>query len=448
MAESYVRSERVVTVDDVRPACLELDRGRIVRVRAHADVPQGAPVTDLGSLVLMAGLVDSHVHVNEPGRTEWEGFATATRAAAAGGVTTLIDMPLNSIPATTSVDALLRKAEALHGKGFVDVGLWGGVVPGNTHELKAMVREGALGFKCFMVDSGVDEFRWVDREDLLSAMKELAGGRAPLLVHAELGGPLEEARAALEREPLRDVKQYWRYVRSRPRSAEDQAIALLVDLCRTTRARTHVVHLSSATALDLVRTARDEALPFSAETTPHYLRLFAEAVPDGRTEFKCAPPIREKENREALWKGLAEDTVSMVVTDHSPCTPELKRFDTGDFDAAWGGIASLQLGLPIVWTEARARGVSLNQLARWMCEAPAALAGLEGRKGRVVAGADADLVAWDPEAEFTVTATSLLHRHPITPYLGERLRGVVHATWVRGVRVDGVQRPHGTWLRT
>jgi allantoinase len=451
MTELFVRSSRVVVDGEVRPACVHVEAGRIVKVTAPADVPAGAPVHDVGERVVMAGVVDSHVHVNEPGRTEWEGFHTATRSAAAGGVTTLVDMPLNSIPATTSVEALLTKAEALHGRGFIDVGLWGGVVPGNDRELTAMVREGALGFKCFMVDSGVAEFAHVGQAELERAMTVLATTRAPLLVHAEVPGPLDEAKKLLDAEPIHDLKSYWRYVRSRPKAAEDQAIAQLVALCGRTRARTHVVHLSSATALESIARARDAGLPFSAETTPHYLRLAAEEIPDGRTEFKCAPPIRERANREALWAGLRQGTLSMVVTDHSPCTPELKKFELGDFEGAWGGIASLQFGLPIVWTEARARGVSVPQLSTWLSQAPAELAGLAGRKGAIAVGRDADLVVWDPEASFTVTKERILHRHPVTPYLGQSLFGVVHETYLRGVRVFGAgqvaERPMGTWLR-
>jgi allantoinase len=451
MSEWIIRSARVVVDGRLEPASVHVHHGRIARVAAFDDVPVGAPVHEAGNLVVMAGVVDSHVHVNEPGRTEWEGFHTATRAAAAGGVTTLVDMPLNSIPATTSVPALLTKAEALHGRGFVDVGLWGGAVPGNANALPEMVRAGALGFKCFMVDSGVDEFPHVNREQLELAMQTLSALPVPLLVHAELPGPLEAAKAALDAEPLRDVKQYWRYVRSRPPAAEDEAIALLIELCTKTRARTHVVHLSSAQSLDQLRRAREAGLPFSAETTPHYLRLFAESIPDGHTEFKCAPPIREQANREALWRGLHEGTLAMVVTDHSPCTPELKRRELGDFEGAWGGIASLQFGLPIVWTEARARGVGLPQLSRWLSAEPAALAGLR-TKGVLAAGRDADLVVWDPEASFEVRREQILHRHAITPYLGQTLFGAVKETYLRGQRVFGdgqvAERPMGSWLHS
>lgn len=451
MKTHFIRSHRVLTPSGIRSACLHVTGEKLDRVTEWADVPQGAPVHDVGAQVIMAGIVDTHVHVNEPGRTEWEGFDTATRAAAAGGVTTIIDMPLNSIPVTTSVAALLTKAAALENHGFVDVGLWGGVVPGNASQLEAMVREGALGFKCFMVDSGVDEFGWVNREQLDEAMTVLSRARAPLLVHAELEGPLNEAKKRLEAEPVHDLKSYQRYLHSRPKAAEDQAISLLVELCAKTRARTHVVHLSSADSLDTIRRARDAGLPFTAETTPHYLRLAAEEIPDGRTEYKCAPPIREKANREALWHGLDDGTLSMIVTDHSPCTPELKRMLAGDFEHAWGGISSLQLGLPVVWTEARARGVALSQLSVWLSAAPARLAGLHKRKGVLAEGADADFVVWDPDSTFTVTPELLRFRHKVTPYLGQKLYGVVHETWLRGQRIFGnegtADRPCGRWLK-
>ena len=430
-AELVVRSRRVVTGGAVRPAAVHVTQGVIARVTDFDDVPPGVPLVDAGTDVLMPGLVDSHVHINEPGRTEWEGFATATRAAAAGGVTTLVDMPLNSIPPTTTVEAFARKREAAAGKCWVDVGFWGGAVPGNAGELRRLVDAGVHGFKCFMVDSGVPEFGWVGESDLRTAMRTIADTGAVLLAHAELPGPIEAAHAATLG---LDPRLYATYVRSRPREAEDLAVGLLVDLCRETRARVHVVHLSSSGALDLLRRARDEGLPLTAETTPHYLRFAAEEIPDGATPYKCAPPIRERENREKLWTALGERLVSMVVSDHSPCTPELKKLEAGDFEAAWGGIASLQLGLPVIWSDARRRGHGLADLAEWMCAAPARLAQL-GRKGSIAVGMDADLVIWDPDAEVTIAPAMIEHRHKVTPYAGESLQGAVRATYVRGRRV-------------
>ena len=441
-----LRSQRVVTGGEVRPASIHVEGGRIARIGAFEDAP--GPVEDLGNQVLMAGVVDAHVHVNEPGRTAWEGFDTATRSAAAGGVTTLVDMPLNSIPATTSLAGLDAKLAALDGKCSIDVGLWGGAIPGNAGDLGALVDAGVLGFKCFLVDSGVPEFPPLAEDDLGRAMQVLAGCNVPLLVHAELQGPLDAALKSLPPPDRTNVRSYLRYLRSRPPEAEDQAIALLVKLLGHTRARTHVVHLSSAGGVELVRRAKEQGLPLSAETTPHYLRLEAEAVPDGATAFKCAPPIREHENRERLWKGLTDGVIDFVVTDHSPCTPELKKLDLGDFETAWGGIASLQLGLAVVWTEARARGVSLPTLATWLCEGPARLAGLT-RKGHLREGGDADVIAWDPDASFTVQKERLLHRHHVTPYEGQTLFGAVSATYLRGTRIfDGlsVTSHHGRFI--
>ena len=443
-----LRSRRVVTGGAVRPAAIHVASGKITRVADFDDVPEGAPLVDAGDFVVSPGVVDSHVHVNEPGRTEWEGFTTATRAAAAGGVTTLVDMPLNSIPPTTTVEHLARKAAAAEGQCFIDVGLWGGAVPGNAKELRKLLDAGALGFKCFMVESGVPEFGFVKEPDLRAAMGELADSGAPLLCHAELPGPIEAAEGAIAG---LDPRHYETYVRSRPRAAEDQAIELLVRLCRETRARVHVVHLSSSGALGTLRGAREEGLPFSAETTPHYLHFASEEIPDGATAYKCAPPIRERENRDALWKALGEGLIDLVVSDHSPCTPALKKMEEGDFAAAWGGIASLQLGLPVVWSDARRRGHSLVEVADWLSKGPAQLAGLGKRKGAIAAGLDADFVVWDPEASVTIVPAMIEHRHKVTPYAGETLTGKVIATYVRGQPVyergEVVAKPAGRWIK-
>lgn len=428
MSDLFVRG-RALSGGTIEPRTIRVERGVITAVDLGDTAPRGATVLEVGDAVLLPGAVDAHVHLNEPGRTEWEGFATATSAAAAGGVTTVVDMPLNSVPPTTTRDGLAHKIDATRGKLHVDVGLWGGAVPGNDRELGALLDAGVLGFKCFMVDSGVPEFAHVGREELARAMRALAASGAPLLCHAELAGPIDRAALALSG---RDPRAYATYLASRPREAEDAAIALLVELCRASGARVHVVHLSSSDALATVRRAKDDGLRFSAETTPHYLHLEAERIADGATEFKCAPPIREGANREALWGGLARGDVDMVVSDHSPCTPALKRRDEGDFGAAWGGIASLQLGLSVTWTEARRRGHSLVDVARWCAERPAELAGLARKKGRIAPGHDADLVWFEPDRPRVVTPDGLLHRHPVTPYLGEELFGVVTKTMVRG----------------
>jgi allantoinase len=371
-------------------------------------------------------VIDPHVHVNEPGRTEWEGFGTAGRAAAAGGVTCLVDMPLNSLPVTTTAAALEVKARAAV-VCRVDHGFWGGVVPGNLADLEGLIDAGVLGFKCFLVHSGIDEFPNVERADLEAAMPMLARQGLPLLVHAELPGLLNP-RAMAGRSP----RSYAAYLASRPDESERAAIEMMVGLCDRTGCRVHFVHVSSAASLSVIAEARARGLPISAETCPHYLAFAAEEIPDGATQFKCAPPIRDRAHREALWAGLRGGVLDLIASDHSPCPPDLKRLEEGDFGRAWGGISSLQLGLSVVWTHARARGLTLRDVARWMAAAPARLIGAAGRKGRIAAGMDADMIVFEPDEEWTVTAESLHHRHPLTPYLGVRLPGRVRSTMVRG----------------
>jgi allantoinase len=437
-----LRSRRVVTPDGVRPAAVHVADGKIARVAEWTDVGS-APLEDVGELAVLPGIVDTHVHLNEPGRTEWEGFATATRAAAVGGVTTLVDMPLNSIPPTTTREAFAAKRAAAKGQCAVDVGFWGGVVPGNQRELAGLVADGVRGFKCFLVDSGVAEFGWVGEPELAPAMQILAGLGVPLLVHAEVAGPIDAAARELADA---DPRAYSTYLASRPPAAEEDAIKLVSRLCRSTRARTHIVHHSAASALSLLREAKAEGLPLSAETCPHYLHFAAERIPDGATAFKCAPPIRDEANREALWRALAEGVLELVASDHSPCSPNLKAMEQGDFMAAWGGVAGLQLALPVVWTEASARGFGLADIVRWMCERTAALAGLSTTKGAIAAGRDADLVVFADGERTTITADRVHHRHKVTPYAGETLRGVVHATYLRGTKVAERGKPLATDL--
>jgi len=429
-----LRSKRVVLPEGISPASIHVEGERIERVSRWDDAP--STVTDYGDLVILPGLVDSHVHVNEPGRTDWEGFETATKAAAAGGITTIVDMPLNSIPPTTTVKHLLVKRQALEGKCHVDVALWGGVVPGNTSELRPMLEEGARGFKCFLVDSGVEEFPSVSEKELREAAETLSGTGAPLLVHAEMPGPIIAAGAATAGA---DPTDYRSYLHSRPAQAEDEAIELLRRVAKETGADIHVVHLSSSSALPIVADSK-----LTAETTPHYLHFVAEQIPAGRYEFKCAPPIREHANRERLWQGLRDGIITSIVSDHSPCTPELKR---GHFHSAWGGISSLQFVLPIIWTEARNRGFTLQDVVRWTSEATARLARLK-KKGAIEAGRDADFAVFAPDERFVVDGSIIEHRHKVTPYRGEELFGVVKETWLRGERVfDGV-RPSNRWFST
>ena len=424
MESFLIRSERVVLPDGVRPAAIHVTDGRITGVVPPGMRVAGVPEFDAGEFVLAPGLVDSHVHINDPGRADWEGFDTATRAAAAGGVTTLIDMPLNSVPPTTTVAGLLAKHAAAKGRCHVDVAFWGGVVPGNTADLEPLARAGVRGFKCFLTPSGVEEFAHVTEQDLRQAMPVLAGLRLPLLAHAELPECLLE--------PTGDPRAHDTWLRSRPPAAERAAVELLVRLSREFGTRIHIVHLACGEAVDVVRHARTEGLPVSGETCPHYLTFAAEEIPDGATAFKCAPPIREGAQRHSLWSALDEGAIDLVATDHSPAPPSTKCVAEGDFLRAWGGIASLQIGLAACWTTARQRGIQFERLVRWMSEAPARLAGLYGAKGTIAPGADADLVVWDPDARVEMNSAVLYHRHPLTPYAGMTLRGAVHTTFLRG----------------
>jgi len=413
------------------PAAIYIAGGRIAHVGELDEVRPGADVVDAGELIIMPGLVDTHVHVNEPGRTDWEGFETATRAAAAGGVTTLLDMPLNSIPATTTVSALAAKSGVATGRAWVDVGFIGGVVPGNVSALGDLARSGVRAFKCFLVPSGVPEFQHVTEPDLRDAMPVLAELGLPLMVHAELPEVIEAATLeATAGDPL----TYAAYLASRPAAAEHEAVALVIELAEVTGARVHIVHVSSMQTARMVASARGRGVRISAETCPHYLWFDADRIPDGATEYKCAPPIRRRDDRDGLWSALSSGELQMIVSDHSPCPPILKRRDVGDFFVAWGGIASLQLGSAVVWTAMRDRGLPIERLTEWMSVAPAALAGLETRKGAIAPGYDADLVLFDPDGHVDVRAEMLLQRHPVTPYLGVSLRGTVEATYVRGVR--------------
>lgn len=425
-----IRGRRVLLPTGLAPATLHVANGKITAVTAlDAPAPSDVTLVDAGALLVTPGIVDSHVHINEPGRTEWEGFRTATEAAAAGGITTVVDMPLNSIPPTTSADAAKRKLEALADQLHVNVAFWGGVVPGNTKDLSGLQRFGVPGCKCFTCESGVDEFPMSRREDLELAMPILRDLGRVLLVHAEAPGPLAAAEALVANE---DPRRYQTYLRSRPPAAEDEAVAMIIELVRKHRCPAHIVHLSSASAIPLLAAAQAEGLPITAETCLHYLAFTAEEIPDGATQYKCAPPIREASNRELLWKGLEAGVISQVVSDHSPCTPALKKPETGDFLSAWGGIAGLQLGLPVLWTLAKARGVSLDQVVRWNTLGPAKLAGLSTRKGQLAPGFDADLVLWDDAASFEVSASQLHHKHKVTPYAGKTFTGVVHQTFVGG----------------
>jgi len=408
-----------------RGVCVGVRGGRIEAITPYTEVPDAVRVVQVSDdEVLIPGLVDTHVHVNEPGRTEWEGFATATRAAAAGGITTIIDMPLNSIPPTIDVTALAAKRAAAQGKCHVDVGFWGGAVPSNLGQLRPLHDAGVFGFKSFLLHSGVDEFPALDNAGMQAALAEVADFDGLLIVHAEDAHTIETA-------PAPHGPRYADFLASRPRGAEQAAIAAVISGARETRGRAHVLHLADADALAMLREARTDGVPITVETCPHYLTFAAEEVPDGATQFKCCPPIREAENRDRLWNGLRHGNIDCIVSDHSPSMPTLKRLDTGDFGAAWGGISSLQLSLSAVWTGAQQRGQALSDVVTWMAERPAALAGLT-RKGQIAVGHDADFAVFAPDERFVVDPSRLEHRHALTPYAGRTLSGIVRRSWVRG----------------
>ena len=427
MIELAIRGTRIYAPEGPRAGAVLIENGIIAGIVGLNELPAGVTVKEAGDLAVIPALVDCHVHVNEPGRTEWEGYLTATAAAAAGGVGTIVDMPLNCSPVTTTRRALKAKLDAVKGKLAVDAAFWGGIVPGNLAELEPMAEDGVVGFKAFLTHSGLDEFPNATRADLEAAMPVLARLGLPLIVHAELD-PASPAGA--------DPRAFSSYLASRPPSMEVRAIELLIELCRKHKCRTHVVHLSAAEALPLVERAKDEGLPFTAETCPHYLTFAAEEIPDGATQFKCAPPIRSAENREALWRALGRGVLDFVVSDHSPCVPEMKKLEAGDFLGAWGGIAGLQFTLPAVWSGAKRRGFQLEDVVRWTAANTADFIGLE-RKGRIEKGRDADLVLFDDAALFDVESAGVRHRHKLTAYGGLRLRGTVDALYLRGVAGEG-----------
>jgi len=431
-----LRSTRVLTAEGLAPVALIVDGEKVAAVRAWSDVRSAHEVHDFGDMLILPGLVDSHVHINDPGR-DWEGFRTATSAAACGGVTTLVDMPLNCVPETINVEALEAKRTAARGNAWVDWAGWGGVVRGNAAELPALVLAGVPGFKCFMIHSGIDGFAWVNECDLRLALETIRATRLPLLVHAEVAGPMEVVES--QNRDAADWQKYSTYLASRPDDAEIEAIRLLIRLAKEFQTHIHIVHLSSSKALPMIGEARQLGIPITVETCTHYLWFASEEVPDGATEYKCAPPIRRVENRERLWEALEDGSIDMVVTDHSPCLPAMKHRDEGRWDHAWGGIASLGTALPVIWTALHQRGHNTNnaaqRIAKWMSAGPARLAGFSGQKGTLAVGADADITIFDPDATWTVAADDLHYRHKISPYLGARLRGRVQETWLRGERI-------------
>ena len=423
-----LKSSHVVIGDQIRPAQILVENGKIAQL-ADFDAKLPFETQDLGNKVIMPGLVDTHVHINEPGRTEWEGFNTGTQSAAAGGITCVVDMPLNCTPVTTSADALQQKLDSLQGQLWIDCGFWGGVVPDSLEDLDALIQAGVLGVKSFTIHSGIDDFPKVEQQHLYQAIGTLAKYNVPYLIHAELDKD--------EQEPPAIGDKYQSFLSSRPKTWENDAIDMLIDLAEKAKAegvsgRIHIVHLSSAEALPAIKSAQQRGLKLTAESCPHYLTLFAEEIPDGKTLFKCCPPIREQSNREQLWQGLEEGLIDFIVSDHSPCTPQLKHIESGDIENAWGGISSLQFGLSIIWSEAQKRGYSLNQVVDWMATQPAIFAGLGHRKGQIACGFDADLVVFDPSANYCIDPEMIKYRHKVTPYAGRKVKGVVERTYVRG----------------
>ena len=429
MALKCFTSRRVVLPEQVGDFAVLVEGERIAGVVSRKQIPSSVPVIDFGNLAMLPGLVDSHIHINEPGRATWEGFWTATQAAAAGGYTLLVDMPLNCIPSTTTVKALEAKRKAAQGQCFVDWSAWGGLISGNREDISALASAGVPGFKCFLIHPGVEEFTMVKEADLRATLPVIKNVGLPLLVHAELSNPVDAATRALTNE---DWRTYQTFLKSRPDEAELAAIDLLLSLCREYGCRIHIVHLSTAQALDKLRDAKQLGLPITVETCPHYLCLAAEEIVDGATQYKCAPPIRNRENREALWQGLRDGVIDLVATDHSPCPPAMKQMEQGDFRSAWGGIPSVSLALSVLWNEARRRAFALTDIARWMAQGPARLAGCQESKGCLAEGFDADFVIFDPEADWTVSESQLYYRHPVSPYLGEHLTGKVLKTFLRG----------------
>ncbi|HEY1422706.1 MAG TPA: allantoinase AllB [Candidatus Acidoferrum sp.] len=431
MAIMAYTSRRVVLSGKIGAFALLVEEGLIADVVPAERIPASISVTDFADLAILPGLVDSHIHINEPGRTEWEGFHTATRAAAAGGYTMLVDMPLNCVPSTTTVEALESKRRAAKSQCYVDWLAWGGLVSGNARHLSALASAGVPGFKCFLIHPGIDEFTMVNEAELRAALRLIKQTGLPLLVHAELSGPVDAATQGLIGAGV-DWRVYETFLKSRPDEAELSAISLLLRLCEEFDCRMHIVHLATAQALDMLKDAKRRGLSVTVETCPHYLHLAAEDIADGATQFKCAPPIRGRENREALWQGLRDGVIDLIATDHSPCPPEMKEMQVGDFRAAWGGIAGVSLALPVVWTEARRRGFALTDVARWMAEGPARLAGCGATKGHLAKGFDADFLVFDPQAEWNVSKAQLHYRHTVSPYLGEKLTGKVLTTFLRG----------------
>jgi allantoinase len=427
LSKIAILSKNIVTTEGLKNGVIFVDKGIITNIVESKQIPSEYIVEDVGELVVMPGLIDSHVHINEPGRTDWEGFETATKSASAGGITTLMDMPLNSIPVTTTVSALNEKISSAKGNIWVDCGFYGGLIPGNLDSLKSLISAGVFGFKAFLVHSGIDDFPKVSVNDFELSMPIISKGGVPILVHAEIEKNHNEPN-------IKNRQSYFSFLSSRPKYWENEAIDLMIELSKKFNCNVHIVHLSSAEALNSIAKAKMSKVPVTVETCPHYLYFYSERISDGDTRFKCTPPIRENSNREELWEGLKNGIIDFIASDHSPCTENLKLLETGDFQKAWGGISSLQFILPIVWTEAKKRGFSVMDISEWMSRRPAELLQLN-YKGVIAEGYHADFVIWNPEAKFTVERSIIHHKNKLTPYAGETLYGVVEKTFLRGVKI-------------
>lgn len=426
MFDWAISGNNICTPDGLQKAVVLISKGIIIDVVPHGAISTDERLFDINDQVLMPGIVDPHVHINEPGRTAWEGFTTATRAAAAGGITTLVDMPLNSSPVTTTAAAFDQKLAAAQNQLQVNCGFWGGLIPGNENDIEPLIDKGVLGFKAFLTHSGIDDFPNVTEADLRKAMPIIAKHNLPLLVHCELTSVNDQWPM------VNNESSYQQYLASRPKQWEDDAIALMIKLCEAYQCRVHIVHLSSANSIAPIQRAKEKGLPLTVETAQHYLYFNAETIPDAQTAYKCAPPIREKANNEQLWQALQAGIIDFVATDHSPAPPDLKEITSGNLQKAWGGIASLQLALPILYTGARERNIPLHYMVKWLCENPAKLPGLQNNKGKIAKGYDADLVCWNPDLSFTVDPNKLYHKHKATPYAHMQLQGVVQQTWLEG----------------
>jgi allantoinase len=437
MFDLALRGNAILTPEGSRKAVILIKDGIISDIVPSLETDANDNSVDVGDLVVMPGVIDPHVHINEPGRTEWEGCETATTAAASGGITTLVDMPLNASPVTTSAAAFEMKVASTKNKLYTNCGFWGGVVPGNENDIEPLIAMGVLGFKAFLTHSGIDDFPNATERDLRKVMPIIAKHQLPLLVHCEL-----TADQPTRNNQPSDKRSYQQYLASRPKVWENKAIALMIRLCEEFNCPVHIVHLSSSESIDQIRKAKEKGLPLTVETAQHYLYFHAEGIPDGQTAFKCAPPIREKANTDALWNALQEGIIDFVATDHSPAPPDLKQLDTGDFTTAWGGVASIQFALPVLWKAARERNIGFEKMAGWLCEKPALLLGSNHKKGKIAKGYDADLCIWNPHKSFKVDQAMIHHRHKVTPYLNETVYGVVEQTYLAGIKIVD----HGKFL--